>query len=147
MSLNPTDFIKQQYYGVLSTHSIAEHGYPFGSITPYMISPQGELCIYISELAEHTKNIHVDNKVCLTISDINNAANPNDGPRISCLAVAEKITNTKQLKQLYLQRFPDSEMTLSLPGFDFYRLNIQKIRLVAGFGKIKWLSAEQIDLS
>jgi hypothetical protein len=144
-NLNPAQFIKQHAYGVLSTHSLAETGYPFGSITPYIITPDGDIAIYISELAEHTKNIIDNNKVSLTVFELNNPTNPNDGPRISCLAEAVATKNTDELKSLYLEKFPDAEMTLSLPGFTFYLLKLHKVRLVAGFGKVKWLSAEQIQ--
>src|SRR6185503_7503111 len=44
-------------FGVLSTISLDLPGYPFGSIVPYCVD---ELCrpiIYISHIAQHTKNI------------------------------------------------------------------------------------------
>ena len=44
-------------YGVLATHSNSIKGYPFGSIVPYIYEQNGYLVIYISELAEHTKNL------------------------------------------------------------------------------------------
>ena len=43
--------------GVLSTISIDELGYPFGSITPFSLSHDGAPIILISDLAQHTKNL------------------------------------------------------------------------------------------
>ncbi len=144
--LIPSDFIKQQHYGVLSTHSVSEKGYPFGSITPYITTADGKIAIYISHLAEHTHNISVNNKVSLTIFDPNDSGNPNAGPRITCLADATATNNDKELSRLYLQQFPESEVVLTLPGFQFYILELVNIRLVAGFGKVQWLTPEQLAL-
>lgn len=145
-SIIPSQFIRNQRYGVLSTLSITEPGYPFGSITPYIISAEGDIVIFISHLAEHTHNIQVNPNVSLTIFDPKDAANPTAGPRLTCLAVAKLAEDEMQLRADYLHSFPDSEMILTLPGFHFYLLKLVKIRLVAGFGQVKWLMPEQLCL-
>lgn len=145
-SLIPSQFIKSQRYGVLSTHSLAELGYPFGSITSYIINPEGDIAIFISHLAEHTHNIQANAKVSLTIFDPNDAENPISGPRITCLAQAMIAEEDLSLREAYLNRFPEAEMILTLPGFHFYLLKLVKVRLVAGFGQAKWLTPLQLAL-
>jgi hypothetical protein len=145
-SLDPAAFIGHHCYGVLSSHSLSHPGYPFGSVVPYVISPQGQIAIYISELAEHTKNIQADNKVALTITDIENENSPGSGARITCLAEAVRSNEQQALSLLYQQRFSDAEIILQLPGFQFYQLNLQAVRLIAGFGDIQWLNPEQLTL-
>lgn len=145
-SLIPKNFIKQQNYGVLSTHSQSETGYPFGSITPYITTDEGQIAIFISHLAEHTHNIKADEKVSLTIFDPSDAENPSSGPRITCLANATPAQNQTSLRELYLTQFPDSALILDLPGFQFYILKLVKVRLVAGFAKVQWLTPEQLSL-
>lgn len=147
MSLPAAQFIKQHQYGVLSTQSISHSGYPFGSIVPYLISAEGIIAIYISELAEHTKNIAVNNKVSLTISDISQPDSPTSGARITCLADVTLSQQQQTLQHLYRQQFNDAEMILQLPGFQFYQLNLTAIRLIAGFGKIAWLPPSDVDLT
>lgn len=144
--LDPAQFIHAQHYGVLSTHSQSESGYPFGSITPYIINATGDIAIFISHLAEHTHNIQADPKVSLTIFDPADANNPTAGARITCLAIAEQAQDELPLRAGYLAQFPDAEITLNLPGFHFYLLKLTKVRLVAGFGEIKWLTPEQLIL-
>lgn len=144
--LDPKQFIYDHAFGVLSTHSNSELGYPFGSITPYIVTPEGDLAILISHLAEHTHNITVNPKVSLTIFNVDNETNPSTGPRITCLADADLAQESKLLSELYLDKFPDAEIILNLPGFKFYLLKLKKIRLVAGFGKVKWLTSEQLAL-
>lgn len=147
--LDPSEFIKQQHYGVLSTHSANKQGYPFGSVTPYIITSDGDLAIFISDLAEHTHNIFSNPKVCLTITEITDEANPQASPRISCLANAIKANseNIEGLRQRYIEQFPEAELTLQLPGFHFYLLKLVDIRLIGGFGDIKWLKPEQLKLN
>ena len=146
IDLDAGKFIHRHTYGVLSTHSDAETGYPFGSITPYITTENGDLAILISHLAEHTHNITANPKVSLTIFDIEDRNNPSTGPRITCLADASLAKNQSLLSLLYLEKFPDAEIILNLPGFHFYILKLKKIRLIAGFGKVKWMMPEQLSL-
>jgi hypothetical protein len=142
----PSQFIKNQRYGVLSTFSVTELGYPFGSLTPYVVSDAGDIAIFISHLAEHTHNIQTNPHVSITIFDPNDAANPTAGMRLTCLAVASPVQDETSLRESYLNKFPDSEMILNLPGFHFYILKLVKIHLVAGFGQVRWLSVDQLSL-
>ena len=138
-TIEPAQFIRSQNYGVLSTHSVTERGYPFGSITAYIVTKEGDLAIFISDLAEHTRNIKVNPKVSITIFSIENSNDPSASTRITCLATAKLVEEQTQLRKDYLKHFPDTATTLELAGFNFYRLKITKIRLVAGFGQISWL--------
>ncbi|MBE0438882.1 MAG: pyridoxamine 5'-phosphate oxidase family protein [Gammaproteobacteria bacterium] len=144
--LNPSEFIKSHRYGVLSTHSVTEAGYPFGSITPYIISDKGEIAILISHLAEHTNNILANPKVALTLFDPEDSNNPQAGARITCLANARKAGDESDLRQRYVTHFADADMIVQLPGFHFYLLDLVKVRLIAGFGQVKWLEADQLKL-
>lgn len=145
-TLNPSEFIKSHRYGVLSTHSATETGYPFGSITPYIISDNGEIAILISHLAEHTNNILTNPKVALTLFNPEDSNNPQAGARITCLANARKAGDESNLRQRYIEYFPDAEMVLQLSGFHFYLLDLIRIRLIAGFGQVKWLEPDQLKL-
>lgn len=145
-TIDPKQFIQSKQYGVLSTHSVTEQGYPFGSLTPYIISDNGDIAILISHLAEHTHNIEANPKVSLTIFDPNDAKNPSAGARITCLADVEKAKDETLLRKQYLEQFPDAETILELPGFNFYLLKLSKVRLVAGFGQVKWLDGKQLTL-
>ncbi|PHS70995.1 MAG: hypothetical protein COB23_01695 [Methylophaga sp.] len=144
--LDPKQFIHSQKYGVLSTHSQSEAGYPFGSVTPYIISEHGDIVIFISHLAEHTHNIQANPKVSLTIFDPTDVDNPSAGARVTCLANAELAKDETQLRTHYLDKFPTASMILALPGFNFYLLKLSKIRLVAGFGQVEWLDPTLLDL-
>lgn len=144
MSIDPTSFIKQHQSGILSTHSQRYSGFPFGSVVPYLISPSGRIAIFISHLAEHTKNILADNKVALTISETD--TNPVAQARITLLANAVISQQQQPLRVLYQQQFEDADTILGLAGFQFFELELVAVRLIAGFGEIGWITPEQLDL-
>ncbi|WP_043888466.1 HugZ family pyridoxamine 5'-phosphate oxidase [Methylophaga thiooxydans] len=147
MPLQPADFIKHHQFGVLSTFSLSHPGYPFGSLVPYLLAEDGSIHIYISALAEHTKNIAANNKVALTISDADNSTNPAAEARITCLADITLSQQQEALQKLYQMKFSHAEQVLQLPGFQFYQLNLTAIRLIGGFGDIRWLSPDKLDLT
>jgi putative heme iron utilization protein len=144
--IHAAQFIRAHSFGILSTQSCKDPGYPFGSLTPHIITDHGDIAIFISDLAEHTQNIKSNSKVCFTITDKTEAS---ANPRLSCLADAFIVeTEHEQLSKHYLDKFPnaETETILSLPGFNFYLLKIKTVHFVAGFGKVQWLTAEQLML-
>jgi len=143
--LDLKQFLTAQSYGCLSTYSVLEPDYPFGSLTPYIVDDDGNPIIHISELAEHTQNIIQNPRVSLTVFDIKDTVNPTSSPRICCLADAIKLPTDTALKQRYLNKYPDSEIQLSLPGFEFYKLELKRIRFIAGFGKMGWVNVSELD--
>ena len=65
------ELVLQHSFGVLSTISIEAPGYPFGSVTPYCVDDQCRPVIYISLIAQHTKNIIADSRLSLTVLENN----------------------------------------------------------------------------
>jgi len=65
------DLLLQESFGVLSTMSLDVPGYPFGSVTPYCVDDECRPLIYISHIAQHTRNIIADPRVSLTVVENN----------------------------------------------------------------------------
>src|SRR6478752_4339347 len=61
----------QESFGVLSTISVDVPGYPFGSVTPYCVDRDCRPIVYISTIAQHTRNILANSKVSLTVVEAN----------------------------------------------------------------------------
>ncbi len=125
---------------ILSTHSIEVSGYPFGSVTPYTLNEKFNPVIYISHLAQHTKNIIKNNKVSLTI--LEHATDPQKSARITFLGEAHKCTNESN-RFYYLKCFPNAKSFEEIHGFDFYEINCERIRFIKGFGKIFWIEKDE----
>lgn len=131
--------LRAHRYGALSTLSKKLDGFPFGSITPYLVDHDGSLIILISALAEHTKNIRHNPRVSLIT---HNQSDPNiqmQG-RVTVAGNAHRIA-PQQVVARYLRHFPEAADLLTL-DFAFYRLLPVAIRYIGGVGRIHWISME-----
>lgn len=134
--------------GVLSTQMDHEGViFPYGSICPYVLMPNGDIIILISDIARHTKNIHVNPHVSFTVFDYRKQ-NKQTAARCSILAIAELVDKPDEkvrVKNLYTHFFPDSLKYFDTHDFNFFKLRAEKIRFIQGFGKINWISKEEFE--
>ncbi len=135
------NLLRQEKYGVLSTLSVKHAGWPFGSVTPYALTASGEPLIFVSSLAEHTRNMMNNPRVSLFIQDTATNANPQAIARATLLGVVEAVAETERedAAQRYLQRFPDAAQNFQLGGFSMLKIVVQNVRYIGGFGEMFWL--------
>ncbi|NWG86945.1 MAG: HugZ family protein [Hydrogenophilaceae bacterium] len=133
-------FVRGQHQGVLSTLSQRLPGYPFGSVTPFMLDQMGRPVILISTLAEHTKNIDADPRVSLIVQPF--TPDPQEAGRVTLVGRAERLPTKDTLGPRYLRYFPQAENYFAMHDFHFYRIEPERIRYIGGFGKIHWIEAE-----
>lgn len=133
-----------QSFGVLSTHSADVDGYPFGSIAPYTVDYDGQPVILISEIAQHTRNIKLNNKVSLTVFEPK-AEDPQASARLTWIGDAESIDPSEtDIRQRYLRYFPSSESYFETHDFSFYRIRLRRARFIGGFGQIFWIGPDSM---
>ena len=144
-----SEFLRAHRYGVLATHSQSLPGYPFGSITPYVLGAAGEPVIYISTLAEHTRIIAADPRVSLTVFDPADADDPQAGPRLTFVADACALSGDAAgvAGERYYRYFPAARAYAGTHDFGFYALCAVRLRFIGGFGKIGWIEPADVDLS
>ena len=132
--------------GLLSTLSVKELGWPFGSIAPYAQLESGEPVILISDIAEHTRNIRRDSRVSLLVQDSSAQANPQAGARVTLLGYAVPVPRPylQHARHLYSNRFPDSSDYSSAHDFSLYTLITLQVRYIGGFGDIHWMTGEAL---
>ena len=133
--------LRAHRYGALSTLSIKFDGYPFGSITPYLVDHDGSLLILISTLAEHTKNIQRDPRVSLITHDQHDPHILTQG-RVTVVGNADPEPKREQAGLRYLRYFPEAQAYLAMHDFSFFRIRPVAIRYIGGFGKIHWINME-----
>lgn len=134
--------LNHQSVGVLSTHSIDVEGYPFGSIAPYVLDYEGEPSILISDIAQHTRNIKLNNKVSLTVFDPR-ADDPQAGSRLTWIGDAAIIDPSEMdIRDRYLRYFPSAESYFETHNFSFYRIRLRRARFIGGFGQIFWIEPD-----
>ena len=133
--------LRAHRYGVLSTLSKKFDGFPFGSITPYLVDHDGSLLILISTLAEHTKNILQKPRVSLITHNQLDSHIQTQG-RVTVVGNAELEPDREKAGTRYLQYFPEAQSYFTMHDFSFYRIRPVAIRYIGGFGRIRWVDME-----
>jgi putative heme iron utilization protein len=128
--------------GVLCTAHCKKDGWPFGSVVPYAVLPDGDPVVWISDLAEHTKNLDAEPRASLFVADGDARSKPQTGARLSMLVRAERPTGPAEAaaKAAYFARFPEAEAMSSAHGFFVFVLRVVEVRWIAGFGSMGWIS-------
>ncbi len=133
-------FVRAHPHGVLSTLSKRLAGAPFGSIAPFVLDHQGHPVILISTLAEHTRNLDADARCSLIAHPC--AQDPQAAGRVTLVGRAERLPDKHVLGPRYLRYFPEAEGYFAMHDFHFYRVQVEAVRYIGGFGSIHWIAAE-----
>ncbi len=140
--------------GVLSTHSKACDGFPFGSVSTFMSTHEGDIVFYISDLAQHTKNIQHKAEMCFTVfpgcSSLGNQPDdPNAGARLSLIGSAEMMSEDQQqaISERFFRLYPDSRKYQKAHSFNFFKMTVERARYIGGFGDIHWFSDQEWRLN
>jgi heme iron utilization protein len=135
----------QESSGVLSTISLDVPGYPFGSITPYCADEQCRPIIYISHIAQHTKNILADQRVSLTVVERNvDSDDVQARGRATCIANARALDISESgARERYFRYFPSARQYDQTHDFSFFRLELVRVRFIGGFGQIYWVEPDE----
>lgn len=136
-------FLYQCPFGILSTISVAMPGYPFGSVAPYALDPDGRPLILISDLAQHTINIKRDPRVSLLVLDTE-VTDPLPEARLTWIGEAEPATEDAEAAAYYLARHPQAALYFQSHDFTLYRIACRRVRYIGGFGIITWIEAEDM---
>ena len=131
----------KEYQGVLSTHSKAMPGFPFGSAVPYCLDAQGRPLLLISRIAQHTHNLIADAHCSLLIGE-RNSVDVQAAGRLTLLARARQLVEAQEVREAaarYYRYFPKAEHYHKAHDFDFWVLEPVRWRFIAGFGSIHWL--------
>jgi len=132
--------------GALATLMTAS-GDPYCSLVNVATAPDGAPLLLLSKLALHTKNILADSRVSLML-DERKDGDPLEGARVMLMGRLA-ATGDAGARVAYLRRHPEAEMFAGFADFAVYRMAITGAHLVAGFGRIVDLNAQDIltDLS
>ncbi len=96
--------------------------------------------IHVSKLGKHTTDMEADPRVSLLITETDDhRLDPQTLARISIRGTAEIFpridSSYAQVKQNYLERFPEAEQLFSLGDFNIWKITPKGVRFVAGFGR------------
>lgn len=133
-----------RFQGVLSTHSKAEIGYPFGSVVPYCLDRCGQPILLFSHLAQHCRNLDTDPRCALTIYD-ETLGDVQKNERLTCLADCSVVPPEDiEVGLRYFRYFPNGRMYFEQLNFRFYRLVPRRFHYNGGFATARWVGTERI---
>jgi putative heme iron utilization protein len=127
--------------GALAT-LMAGSGDPYCSLVNVATLPDGSPLMLLSTLAIHTKNLLADKRISLML-DERKAGDPLEGARVMLMGSCSKKADSSAAS-IYLGRHPEAEQYASFSDFAFYRMDIARAHLVAGFGRIIDLAPQDI---
>ena len=135
-------FARDCHHGVLSTVSKRLEGFPFGSVSPFILDAAGNPIILISDIAEHSKNLQADPRCSLILQPF--SADMQSTGRVTVIGHAEPLSadDKAALGPAYLQQFTQARDYFALHDFRFWRIQPIKVRWIGGFGRIHWIEGE-----
>ena len=122
-------------------------GRPYVSLVLVALDGDGRPILLLSDLADHCRNLTVEPRAALLFDGTAGLEDPLTGPRASVLGRITPVDPgeaTSDLKTRYLARHPSAAGYVDFGDFRFYRMAVESAHLVAGFGRIHWLTAAEI---
>jgi len=129
--------------GVLSTRLAGGDGWPYGSLVLVGVDHDLSPILLLSDLAEHTRNIAADPRASLLIDGTVGHDDPLSAPRVALMGRVARIDDRPTTAR-YIAHHPAAALYVGFADFHFFRLTIERAHLVAGFGRIRWLEADEI---
>jgi len=141
---NAINLIRSQHSGILSTISLSLKGFPFGSITPFLMTESGDIVIYASDIAQHARNMKSNDKVSLFVHD-SGQKDSQASARVTIVGNAISDGVDTKLQAQYFALFPQAKAYVKAHDFRFYLLKTHKVRYIGGFGEIYWFSQTEFS--
>ncbi len=124
-------------------------GWPYASLVLLAAAPDGAPLLLLSDLAQHTRNARADGRVSLSVAAMADgaaAADPLTRSRASLLGRLAPAVPADDgagaaaggLRARFLARHPSASDYAGFGDFNLWRLQVDRVHLVAGFGRIAW---------
>jgi len=117
---------------------------PYASLVLLACDHAGAPLLLLSDLADHSKNIAADLRVSLLVDGHRPEEEPLTGARASIQGRAAVIRDQALLDR-FVARHPSAATYAGFGDFHLYRVETEAAHLVAGFGRIHWLGAEDLS--
>jgi len=133
--------------GKASLATLDHHsGAPYASLVLMAMSAEAMPLMIISDLADHTQNLKIDARAALMLDGTNSSDDGKGaltGARLTIQGVIERDDREESLKR-FLGRHSEAELYASFADFHIYRMIPKRFHLVAGYGRIIWLDADEM---
>lgn len=131
-------------------------GIPFGSVVPFALTARGEPVILTASIAQHTRNIKADARASLMVQQPDVQGDPQTGWRVTLMGTMERLVvesdegparqiSAEEMAQVaarYREVVPAADRYHNTHNFEYWVMNVQRVRYIGGFGKIHWVEAD-----
>lgn len=131
--------------GVLSTLALDPVGYPFGSVATYAIDDAGRPIVFVSTMAEHTRNAAADPRASLIVTEpFPEGSDPLAAARVTLIGELLEVRGDDRpaVRDRYLAQNPASSYYIDFGDFSFWRLEVRSVRYVGGYGRMSWVETD-----
>lgn len=130
---------------VFSTLSHKLQGAPFGSVSTVMLTDEGDVIFYVSDIAQHARNLEHDNRLSITLYHQASAGDQNTEARLTLNGHAHKLSHEQaaDYEARYFRLFPAAAAYKQAHDFYFWKMPVEHIRFIGGFGEIFWLTQQE----
>ncbi|MEY2341055.1 HugZ family protein [Acidithiobacillus sp. IBUN Pt1247-S3] len=131
-------FLRGHYQGAIAV--LAPDGSPYTAVVHYACDHYGVPYFLFSNLAVHQQYLHKDPRASFLLWE------PGDDlmelPRMALQGEIHRVHPDPALEGRLLCLLPGADGYRDMPDFHFYRLDVKRIRWIAGFGSMGW--AEEV---
>ncbi|EKE68234.1 HugZ family pyridoxamine 5'-phosphate oxidase [Oceanibaculum indicum] len=128
---------------VLGTALTGAEGWPYASLVLLATDHAARPLLLLSDLADHTKNLKADPRASLLIDGTAGLDEPLTGARVTLQGHVTPLADDALLAR-YVARHPSAAFYAGFKDFNLYRMNVERAHLVAGFGRIHWIEADEL---
>jgi hypothetical protein len=128
--------------GALSTLAADPAGYPYGSVASFGLDDRGNPLFFVSLMAEHTQNAIRDPRASLLVTEpVPDGADPLASGRATLMGLLSTVADADRpvARDRYLEANPAASYYIEFGDFTFYRLDVESIRYVGGYGRMSWV--------
>lgn len=136
--------LESQTTGTLCTLAQEPAGFPYGSFVTYAANGGAPL-FFISSLAEHTRNLKADSRASLLVAE-GGGDDPLARARVTLVGHCRVVDDEDEraaVKAAYLGVHPNAEYYIDFADFAFWRLDVEALRYIGGYGRMSWVDAQE----
>ncbi len=120
-------------------------GYPYASLVTVAFDEEGCPLFLLSTLAEHTANLVADARASALVAEpMDDARDPLAIGRMTLLGACRRVAaddpSHAAVKAAFLAAQPSASYYVDFRDFGFFRLDVESIRYVGGFGRMSWVA-------
>jgi putative heme iron utilization protein len=108
---------------------------------PFAADGLGRPVFFISSMAMHTQNLQQDPRASLLVTQPDVSGDPLGAARLTLIGTAA-VAPADEVRELYLARYENARFWQDYTDFAFYRLEVEGVYYIGGFGVMGWVRPE-----